>query len=326
MNKVCITGITGQTGSYLAEIFLQNGYDVYGLIRRTSNFNTQRIEHIFDDINLSYGDLSSFSSIQKFIQETQPDIFINAAAQSHVRVSFDVPEYTMDTIAMGNIRCLEALRINSPQTRYLHAATSEMFGSAPPPQNENTPFHPRSPYACAKVCAYYSTINYREAYKMHASNSISFNHESPRRGHTFVTKKITKAAARIKYGLQDKLRLGNLDAKRDWSHAKDIAHAMYLIVTADKPDDYVIGSGKAHSIKEFLEIVFKKLDLNWEDYVVFDEKYLRPTEVDVLCSDNTKIKEKLFWEPEYSFEQLIDEMIDHDLKEARNEKLIRDNV
>jgi GDPmannose 4,6-dehydratase len=320
MNKVCITGITGQTGSYLAELFLEKQYETHGLIRRSSCFNTGRIERIYDDVHLTYGDLSDYGSISNWVRKIQPDIFINCGAQSHVRVSFDIPEYTMDIGATGVIRCLEALSNFSPHTHFVQCSTSELWGNSPPPQNEKTPFHPRSPYAAAKIAAFWSTVNYRESGKLFAANSISCNHESSRRGETFVTRKITRAATRIKLGLQKKLVLGNLDAKRDWNHASDVAEAIYLMSTAPMADDWVVASGEMHSVKEFLELVFSKLDLDWHDYVEFDTKYLRPSEVDALCGDSTKIRNILGWKPKYSFEQLVDEMIEYDLGLAKKEQ------
>jgi GDPmannose 4,6-dehydratase len=321
----CITGITGQTGSYLAELLLDEGYDVHGLIRRTSSFSTGRIEHIYNQVHLTYGDMADYSSISSWVADLKPDLFFNTAAQSHVRVSFDIPEYTMDVGATGVIRALEALRRHSPQTRFLQCSTSELFGSSPPPQNEQTPFHPRSPYGAAKIAGYWATVNYREAYNIFACNSISYNHESSRRGETFVTRKITRAAARIKLGLQQELVLGNLQARRDWSHAKDIARAMYMILTADDPDDFVVCSGESRSIEDFLTIAFEKLDLDWHKYVRFDERYLRPSEVDALQGDATKIRTKLGWTPQYSFEQLVEEMVQHDFALAGKEKLLRDS-
>lgn len=323
MKKACITGITGQTGSYLAEILLEKGYDVYGLIRRSSSFNTERIDHIYNDIHLTYGDLSDYGSISNWVRIIQPDEFYNFGGMSHVRVSFDIPEYTMDTTGTGVIRCLEALDNFSSHTRFIQSSTSELFGSSPPPQNENTPFHPRSPYAVAKIAGYWATVNYRESGKLFAANSISLNHESKRRGETFVTRKITRAATRIKLGLQDKLVLGNLEAKRDWNHAKDVARAQYMMANAPKADDWVVASGEMHSVKDFLEIVFKKLDLDWQEYIEFDERYLRPTEVDALCGDPTKIKTQLGWEPEYTFDQLVEEMVENDLKLAEIEKKLK---
>lgn len=327
----CITGITGQTGSYLCDLLLSKGYKVYGMKRRASSFNTERIDHVYVDphfehkLELIHGDLSDYSSLSSWIGDIKPDLFFNMAAQSHVRVSFDIPEYTMDVTGTGVIRVLEAIRKNSPKTKFLTASSSEMFGSQPPPQNEQTPFHPRSPYGVAKVAGYFATVNYREAYGLHACNAISFNHESPRRGETFVTRKITMAATRIKLGLQDKLYLGNLDAKRDWSHAADVADAMYKIITAPEPSDYVVASGEMHTVKEFAELVFSKLGLDYSQYVAFDERYLRPSEVDALCGDPFKIKHFLGWQPKYSFEQLVDEMIESDMELARQEKVLMDN-
>lgn len=331
MKTACITGVTGQTGSYLTELLLKEGYKVYGLIRRSSNFNTQRIDHIYKDPHISkdlelvYGDLADYSSIVAFVSDAKPDLFFNMACQSHVRVSFDIPEYTMDIACTGALRCLEAIKKYSPKTRFLQASTSEMFGIAPIPQNEKTPFQPQSPYACGKVAAYYTTINYREAYNLFAVNSITFNHESVRRTPNFVTRKITRAATRIKMGLQDKLFLGNLDAKRDWSYAGDVVKGMYKIITAPEPKDYVIATGETRSVKEFLETVFNKLNLDWKKHVEFDKRYLRPTEVPELCGDASKIKEDLGWEPEYTFDDLVQSMIDHDMELATKEKALSFN-
>lgn len=331
MKTACITGITGQTGSYLCELLLKKGYKVYGLKRRSSSLNSERLDHIYTDphidtkLELVYGDLADYSSLSGLIGDTKPDLFFNMGAQSHVRVSFDIPEYTMDVDATGVIRVLEAIRKNSPKTKFLTASSSEMFGASPPPQNEETKFHPRSPYAVAKVAGYYATINYREAYNLHACNAVSFNHESSRRGETFVTRKITRAATRIKLGLQDKVYLGNMDAKRDWSHASDVAEAMYKIITAPTADDYVIATGEMHSVREFAEKVFNKLGLNYQDYVEFDARYLRPSEVDALCGDSSKLRNNLGWAPKYSFDDLVDEMIEADMKLALNEKIIKEN-
>ena len=324
MKKACVTGITGQTGSYLAEILLNKGYEVHGLKRSSSNFNTQRIDHLYDNpnLNLVYGDLADYSSLVSFVADVNPDLFFNCAALSHVRVSFDIPEYAMDITGTGVVRCLEAIRKYSPETRFLQCSTSELYGSSAPPQDENTPFHPRSPYGCAKLAAYWATINYREAYNMFSVNAISFNHESCRRPGNFVTRKITRAATRIKLGLQDKLVLGNLDAKRDWGHAYDTANALYKILTANEPDDFVVATGEMHSVSDFLKIVFSKLELNWKDYVEFDSKYLRPSEVNALCGDSSKLRQKLNWKPKYSFIDLVDEMLEHDMKLAENEKLL----
>lgn len=332
MNTACITGITGQTGSYLCDLLLSKGYKVYGLKRRSSSFNTERIDHVYTDphdsgkLEMVYGDLSDYSSLSTWIGDIKPDLFFNMGAQSHVRVSFDIPEYTMDVTGTGVIRVLEAIRNNSPQTKFLTASSSEMFGSEPPPQNEKTPFHPRSPYGVAKVAGYFATVNYREAYNLHACNAISFNHESPRRGETFVTRKITRAATRIKLGLQDKLYLGNLDAMRDWSHAADVAEGMYKIITAPQADDFVIASGEMHSVREFAELVFSLLGLDWTKYVEFDARYLRPSEVDALCGDPAKIKKILNWKPKYTFLNLVQEMIDSDMELARKEKILKEHA
>lgn len=332
MKTACITGITGQTGSYLCDLLLSKGYKVYGLKRRSSSLNTERIDHVYIDphidsskLEMIYGDLSDYSSLASWIGDVKPDLFFNMAAQSHVRVSFDIPEYTMDVTGTGVMRVLEAIRKNSPKTRFLTASSSEMFGSEPPPQNEKTPFHPRSPYGVAKVAGYFATVNYREAYGLHACNAISFNHESPRRGETFVTRKITRAATRIKLGLQDKLYLGNLSAMRDWSHAADVAEGMYKIITAPTADDYVIASGEMHSVEEFAKLVFGILGLDWKQHVEFDAKYLRPSEVDALCGDPTKLKTQLGWAPSYSFLDLVQEMVDSDMELARKEKTIMDH-
>jgi len=324
MKSVCITGVCGQTGSYLAELLLDQGFEVWGLKRSASNFNTQRVDHIYDNpkFHLVYGDLSDYSSLVSFVKKAKPDLFFNCGALSHVKVSYDIPEYAADVTGTGVIRCLEAIRAFNPKIRFLQCSTSELFGDTSPPQKENSRFSPQSPYACAKLAGYWFTVNYRKGYDMFAVNSIAFNHEGPRRPENFVTRKITRAATRIKLGLQDKLVLGNLDAKRDWGHAKDTARALYMILTADKPEDFVVATGKMYSVKEFLELTFGKLNLNWKDYVEFNPKYLRPAEVDALCGDATKIKNTLGWEPEISFEQLVDEMIDHDLKLAQNEKNI----
>jgi GDPmannose 4,6-dehydratase len=330
-NTACITGITGQTGSYLCDLLLAQGYKVYGLKRRSSSLNTERIDHVYTDphlggnLEMTYGDLADYSSLSSWIGDIKPDLFFNMGAQSHVRVSFDIPEYTMDVTGTGVLRVLEVIRKTSPKTKFLTASSSEMFGSSPPPQNEQTVFHPRSPYGVAKVAGYFSTVNYREAYGLHACNAISFNHESPRRGETFVTRKITRAATRIKLGLQSSLYLGNLDAKRDWSHAADVADAMYKILTAPEPSDYVIASGEMHSVKEFTQMVFDKLGLDYSQYVKFDSRYLRPSEVDALCGDSFKLRHFLKWQPKYNFIQLVDEMVEYDLELARQEKVLKEN-
>jgi GDPmannose 4,6-dehydratase len=323
MKKACITGITGQIGSYLAEHLLEKGYEVHGLIRRSSSFNTGRIDHIFNDLHLTYGDLSDYGSIANWVKSVQPEELYQLSAMSHVQISFLNPEYTTDIDCTGQVRCLEALANFSPHTKMVFMATSELYGSTPPPQNEQTPFHPRSPYAAAKLGAYWATVNYRESGKLFASNAIVFNSESPRRGETFVTRKITRAATRIKLGLQDKLALGNTKSFRSWNHAKDTCLALNLMATADNPDDFVVCGNKMHSVQEFVELVFNKLDLNWEDFVVIDPKYFRPTEVDALQGDSTKIMTQLGWKPKYTFEQLVDEMVASDMKLAEKELMLK---
>ncbi len=327
--RAFITGITGQDGSYLAELLLAKGYEVHGLVRRSSSFNTERIDHIYQDphesdvrLRLHYGDLSDGNGLTRLLLETEPDEVYNLAAQSHVRVSFDQPLYTVDIAATGTLRILEAVRMLSRRkdVRFYQASSSEMFGKVQEvPQSETTPFHPRSPYACAKVFSFYQTQNYREAYDLFACNGILFNHESPRRGETFVTRKITRAATRIREGLQDKLYLGNLDAKRDWGYAKDYVEAMWLMLQQDEPDDLVIATGEAHTVREFVELAFSAVGLNMNDYVGVDERYLRPSEVDLLLGDATKAREQLGWEPQVSFEQLAEIMVGHDWKIAREE-------
>ena len=316
--RALVTGCTGQDGSYLCELLLEKGYEVHGVIRRSSSFNTGRIDHIFDRLTIHFGDLGDSSNLSKLIHEVAPDELYNLAAQSHVRVSFDIPEYTADITGTGTIRILEALRQANPATRFYQASSSELFGSSPPPQNEDTSFHPRSPYGCAKILAYWATINYRESYGMHASNGILFNHESPRRGETFVTRKISKAVARIKLGLQKELVLGNLEATRDWGHAKDFVNAMWLMLQQDRPDDYVIATGEAHSVREFIELAFSYVGIqNWNDYVRTDPKYLRPAEVVALRGNPAKAKLVLGWEPTVNFQDLVYEMVEHELKHAQ---------
>jgi len=313
-----ITGITGQDGSYLAE-YLKNekGYEVYGLVRRSSSFNTQRIEDPNSKelyYKLLHGDLNDASSLNYIVKKYKPDEIYNLGAQSHVKVSFDIPEYTAETVAVGTTRLLEAIRDSDIKTKFYQASSSEMFGNAKEsPQNEKTPFYPRSPYAVAKVYAYWMTVNYREAYGIFACNGILFNHESPRRGETFVTRKITMALARIKHNAQTKLILGNLDAKRDWGFAGDYVEAMWLMLQQNKPDDYVIATGETHSVKEFLQEAFEYADLDWKKYVETDECYLRPTEVDCLTGNNSKAKRKLKWKPKVSFKKLVRMMVDADM-------------
>ena len=331
MKKAFITGITGQDGSYLAELLLEKGYEVHGLIRRSSTFNTDRIDHLYKDFHdpearmyLHYGDLSVSGQLMDLIHDIRPDEIYHLGAQSHVRVSFDMPEYTSDVTGLGTLRLLEAIRKTGITTRYYQASSSEMFGAAPPPQSEHTLFQPQSPYAVAKVYAYYISRNYRDAYGIFACNGILFNHESPRRGETFVTRKITRAATRIKLGLQDKLYLGNLEAKRDWGYAGDHVRAMWMMLQQDEPDDYVVATGETHSVHEFVEKVFQKMDMDYKDYVEIDPRYFRPTEVDVLLGDSSKARKKLGWEPRVGFEQLIDMMIDGDMALAQKEKTLVD--
>lgn len=314
MKRALITGISGQDGSYLAELLLEKGYEVHGIIRRSSLINTGRIDHIFDRLNIHYGDLSDGSGLARLMAKIQPDEVYNLGAQSHVRVSFDCPEYTTDVNATGTIRLLEAIRESSVRPKYYHASSSEMFGEVQEiPQREITPFYPRSPYACAKVFSFWATVNYRESYGLHASNGILFNHEGPRRGETFVTRKITRAIANILAGRQDKLYLGNLEAKRDWGYAKEFVEAMWLMLQQERPDDYVIATGETHSVREFLEVAFKHAGLDWRRYVVIDPRLYRPTEVDLLIGDATKAREKLGWTPKTKFEDLVKLMVDADL-------------
>jgi GDPmannose 4,6-dehydratase len=329
--KTLITGITGQDGSYLAELLLSKGYEVHGLIRRSSTFNTDRIDHLYKDFHdpearmyLHYADLSVSSHLMKLLYDIEPDEIYHLGAQSHVRVSFDMPEYTGDVTGLGTLRVLEAIRKTGIQSKFYQASSSEMFGSASPPQNEMTPFEPQSPYAAAKVYSYYIVKNYQKAYNIFAVNGILFNHESPRRGETFVTRKITRAATRIKLGLQDKLYLGNLEAKRDWGFAGDFVEAMWLIMQQDKPDDYVIATGETHSVREFAEKVFQKLELDYEKYIAIDQRYFRPTEVDALLGDSTKAKKKLGWQPKVGFDELVNLMVEADLEMAKKEKTLMD--
>jgi GDPmannose 4,6-dehydratase len=326
MKKAFITGVTGQDGSHLAELLLQKGYEVHGLIRRASSFNTERLEGIYRDPHESgvhflmhYGDLSDSGSLVNLIRDLEPDEIYHLGAQSHVKVSFDIPEYTADATGMGTIRMLEAIRASGVQTRFYQASSSEMFGAAPPPQNEETPFHPRSPYGVAKVFAYWATVNYREAYGMFASNGILFNHEGERRGETFVTRKISRAVARIKAGIQDKLYLGNLDAKRDWGYAPEYVEAMWMMLQHTEPLDLVIASGEAHTVREFAQIAFAHAGLDWEQYVEVDPNYFRPAEVDYLLGDPSKAKALLGWSTRTSFQDLVTIMVDADIKLLEDE-------
>jgi GDPmannose 4,6-dehydratase len=344
-----ITGITGQDGAYLAEFLLKKGYQVHGIKRRSSSFNTDRIDHLYTDqhdvaanaphLTLHYGDLADSMSLVRIIQQTQPDEIYNLGAQSHVAVSFETPEYTADTVGLGALRILEAIRISGleKKTRYYQASTSELYGKVQDiPQTEATPFYPRSPYAAAKLYAYWITINYREAYGIYACNGILFNHESPIRGETFVTRKITRALARIKLGLQECLYLGNLDAKRDWGHAKDYVEMQWLMLQQDQPEDYTISTGEQHTVREFVEVAAKELGIDikwqgngvnekgrWQDKVIVsvDPRYFRPTEVETLLGDSTKAKEKLGWSPKITFKDLVKEMVEADLKEAKRDHL-----
>jgi len=343
--RALITGITGQDGSYLSELLLEKGYEVHGIIRRTSTFNTDRIDHMYVDphneaakLFLHYGDLTDGVTLRRILEEVKPTEIYNLGAQSHVRVSFDSPEYTVDSVGMGTLRLLEAIRDYRHRTginvRFYQAGSSEMFGKVQEvPQKETTPFYPRSPYACAKLYAHWQTVNYRESYGMFACNGILFNHESPRRGETFVTRKITRALARIVAGQQKKIYLGNLDSKRDWGYAKDYVRAMWLMLQQDEPDDYVVATGETHAISEFLDICFNCVNLDWHDYVEFDERYLRPAEVDLLIGDPTKVKQKLGWEPSVTFEQLVVLMVEADLRalglpspNGESSQLVEDNA
>ena len=324
--RALITGITGQDGSYLAEFLIEKGYEVHGIIRRSSSFNTGRIDHLYLDphvkggkLKLHYGDLCDANGLAKLMQQVRPHEVYNLGAQSHVRVSFDMPLYTADSVGMGALRLLEAVREfqqeSGQQVRYYQASSSEQYGKVvETPQTETTPFYPRSPYACAKMMAHWATVNYRESYGLHASCGILFNHESPRRGETFVTRKITRAVGRIKMGLQDKVFLGNLDSKRDWGYAGDYVKMMWMMLQQDKADDYVVATGKTISVREFCELAFQHVGLDYKDFVAFDQRYLRPAEVDLLLGDPARAEKKLGWKPEVSFEQMIERMVDADLK------------
>ncbi len=331
--KALITGITGQDGSYLAELLLDKGYEVHGLVRRSSTFGTERIEHLYQDphkkgarLFLHYGDLTDGAGLRQVLTACKPDEVYNLAAQSHVRVSFDQPVYSAQVDAVGTLRLLEAMRDLDLKMKFYQASSSEMFGKVlETPQTETTPFYPRSPYGCAKVFSYWQTVNHREAYGMFACNGILFNHESPRRGETFVTRKITRAATRIKEGLQDKLFLGNLDSKRDWGFAGDYVEAMWLMLQQDEPDDYVVATGETHSVREFLDEVFGRLDMDWNKYVEIDPRYFRPTEVDLLLGDASKAREKLGWQPKVDLKELAGMMVEHDWTLAREERVLEDH-
>jgi GDPmannose 4,6-dehydratase len=332
MKKALITGITGQDGSYLAELLLEKGYQLWGIIRRSSSFHTGRIDHLYKDphekprFRLVYGDLTDGGNLSTIINEIKPDEVYNLGAQSHVRVSFDTPVYTVNTDALGTLRLLEAVRSMKEPAKFYQASSSEMYGKVvETPQTEKTPFYPRSPYGCAKAYAFWQTVNYREAYGLFACNGILFNHESPRRGETFVTRKITRAAARIKLGLQDKLYLGNLDAKRDWGFAGDYVETMWLMLQQESGDDYIIATGETHSVREFLDEVFGHLDLDWQKYVEIDSRYIRPTEVDFLQGDSSKARKVLGWEPKVTFKELAKMMTDADMELAEHEKILKDH-
>lgn len=326
-NKALVTGITGQDGSYLTELLLKKDYEVHGIVRRSSSISRERIDHLHIDehknaarVFLHYGDLIDTTSLQNILEQVQPDEVYNLAAQSHVRVSFDIPEYTADVTGLGTLRLLDAIRRVTPKARFYQASSSEMFGGVQEKaQDENTPFHPRSPYAVAKVFSFWQTVNYREAYEMHASNGILFNHESPRRGESFVTRKVTLAAARIKHGLQEKLYMGNLDARRDWGFAGDYVEAMWLMLQQDTPDDYVVATGETHSVRELLDVAFGCVDLDWKEYVEIDPRYYRPSEVDFLLGDPAKARKDLKWEPKVTFKGLVKMMVEADLKLVEKE-------
>jgi GDPmannose 4,6-dehydratase len=324
MKRALVTGITGQDGSYLAELLLAKGYQVTGVIRRSSSFNTGRIDDIYQDphdpdyrLRLIYGDLNDASSLNRILRTVKPDEIYNLGAQSHVRVSFDIPEYTAEVTGVGTVRLLEAIRESGLEPRFYQASSSELFGNSPAPQSETTPFHPRSPYAAAKLYSYWITVNYREAYGMYACNGILFNHESPRRGETFVSRKITRAVARIELGLQDKLFLGNLDARRDWGFAGDYVEAMWMMLQQDKADDFVIATGQSHTVRDFLGEAFGYRDLDWKKHVEIDPRYFRPSEVDDLRGDMSKAKRELGWEPKVKFRDLVRMMVDADLADVR---------
>ena len=327
MKKALVTGITGQDGSYLAELLLGKGYEVHGIIRRASTFNTERIDHLYQDphirgvrLFLHYGDIADSTNLIKLLYRIQPDEIYHLGAQSHVRVSFDIPEYTGDVTGLGTVRILEAIRETGLRTKFYQASSSEMYGKVQEvPQRELTPFYPRSPYGAAKVYSYWLTVNYRESYGLFACNGILFNHESPRRGETFVTRKITRAAARIKTGLEDKIYLGNIDAKRDWGYAKEYVEAMWLMLQQDEPDDYVIATGETHSVRELLQEAFSYAGLDWHKHVEIDKRYYRPAEVDLLIGDAAKAKQKLGWEAKTKFRDLVRLMVDADMETARKQ-------
>jgi len=326
MKRALITGITGQDGSYLAEFLLAKGYEVHGLKRRSSSFNTDRVDHIYHDLHdsgdrfyLHFADLADAGSIADLLYSVQPDEIYNLGAQSHVKVSFDIPGYTADVVGLGALRLLDGIRRTGLHCRFYQASSSEMFGSTPPPQSETSPFHPRSPYGCAKLFAHSITVNYRESYGLHASSGILFNHESPRRGETFVTRKITRAVAHIRAGLQRKLYIGNLEARRDWGYAPDYVRAMWLMLQQDSPGDYVVGTGEAHSVRDFCELAFASAGLDWSEYVEVDPRYFRPAEVDHLLADPSKARRVLGWEPSVTFQQLVQLMVEADIKDVERQ-------
>lgn len=332
MKKALITGITGQMGSYLADLLVSKDIEVHGIVRRCSTFNTSRIDHLYVDpretdcrMFLHHGDLTDSGSLRKILYKVKPDYVFNCGCQSHVAVSFDNPEYTVETVAMGTLRLLDAMRDCVPESKFVQCSSSEMFGSSPPPQSEETPFHPRSPYACGKVFGFHQTVNYREAYGMFAANAIMFNYESEKRGPTFVTRKISRAATRIKAGLQDVLYLGNLDARRDWGFCGDYADALWRIVQHDKPDDFVVATGESHSVRDFLDEAFGCLGMDWRDNVRIDERHNRPSEVNHLCGDFGKMREATGWTPTVGFKQLVRMMVDADMKIANRERLIKES-
>jgi GDPmannose 4,6-dehydratase len=333
--RALITGVTGQDGSYMVELLLAKGYEVHGLIRRASLFNTDRIDHLYHDphvaggaLVLHYGDLTDGTALRRVLERVDPDEVYNLGAQSHVRVSFDIPEYTAEVVALGTLRLIEAVRDHvthgGRRVRYYQAGSSEMFGAAPPPQKEETPFYPRSPYGASKLAAHWFAINYREAHGLFICNGILFNHESPRRGETFVTRKVTRAVGRIKEGLQEKLYLGNLDARRDWGYAADYVEAMWLMLQQEKPDDYVVATGEAHSVRDFVEIAFAEAGLDWRRHVAIDQRYFRPTEVDALCGDAAKARRILGWQPRVNFRELIQMMVARDIELARRERTVKE--
>jgi GDPmannose 4,6-dehydratase len=334
VKRALITGVTGQDGSYLTEFLLAKGYEVHGLIRRASIFNTERIDHLYHDphlggpkLTLHYGDLTDGTGLRRVLERVNPDEIYNLGAQSHVKVSFDIPEYTAEVVSVGTLRLIEAVRDHVTHSgrpvRYYQAGSSEMFGGTPPPQNENTPFYPRSPYGVSKVAAHWFAVNYREAYGLYICNGILFNHESPRRGETFVTRKVTRAVGRISQGLQDKVYLGNLEAKRDWGFTGDYVKAMWLMLQQQKADDYVIATGETHSVRELVELAFAAAGLDWRRHVAVDQRYFRPTEVDALCGDSTKARQVLGWEPQVTFSELINMMVGHDIELARRERTVQ---